>query len=82
MSKTYGKIGKRFTVVIPKEIRERMNLREGEEIKFVLQGGKIFIELRRGDPFERLSEIAGDFEFTRDVKKEAEKAAIKIVSKQ
>ncbi len=74
-----GKVGNRFTIVIPKKIREKMQLREGEAILIRLTKGKILIETKRGDPFEKLDEVAGDIKFNRHSREKAEELAFEEV---
>ena len=56
VSEIEGKVGTRFTIVIPKKFREKIHLKEGEAIIFRLKDGKIVIEPKRSDPFERVFE--------------------------
>ncbi len=74
---TEGKVGNRFTIVIPKRLREKIQLKEGESIIFRLENGRILIEPKRGNPFKKLDEIAGDIKFDRHTRQEAEKLAFK-----
>ena len=83
MSEAYkieGKVGNRFTIVIPRKIREKIRLKEGESIVFWLDGNKIVIEPKRSDPFEKLDEIAGDIQFNCNTRKKADNYALKSSS--
>lgn len=48
------RIGKKFTVVIPREIREKIPLKEGESVVWEVEGEKIMI---KPTSFIRLSGI-------------------------
>jgi AbrB family looped-hinge helix DNA binding protein len=50
-------IGKRFTLTIPKSIREDINLQEGQRVLIRIEGGKIIIEPLPMDPEAVLKEI-------------------------
>jgi len=52
-------VGKRYTVVIPKSIREEIGLKEGQRVLMYVEGGKIVIEPFPGDPLKTLGEIIG-----------------------
>ena len=82
MTKVDGNIGKRFVVVIPKSIRDRVQLKEGEQIKIHTDGIRIIIEPQREDPFEKLERIAGDIRFNRRTRKEAEKYLLDSVKSE
>ncbi|MHA1167129.1 MAG: AbrB/MazE/SpoVT family DNA-binding domain-containing protein [Candidatus Hodarchaeales archaeon] len=84
MPKTSGfnaRVGKRFTIVIPKEIREKLHLKEGEMVRISIIDDKIFIKPRRGDPFDKLATIAGDLVFNRESRDKAEGYVLKAVNK-
>jgi len=67
------KIGKRFTIVIPKVFREKLSLKEGQLSEILLDEGKIIITPKVGDPFQRLSELIGDVAYEEETKRKAEK---------
>jgi len=48
------KIGKRYAVVIPKSVRERLKLEEGGSVWVRAEGDHIIIEPLPKDPFEAL----------------------------
>lgn len=79
LEKIYTRIGKRFVVVIPKEIREQVNMQEGEPISIKIDGMKLILELERVDPFQQMSEIAGDIIFDRQTRKKTEEFALNLV---
>ena len=72
MSETV-KIGKRYTVVIPKAFRTKLGLKEGQLSEVRLEDGKIVITLKSSDPFRRLSELIGDLVYDQETEKRAEK---------
>lgn len=41
---TIAKVGRRGQIVIPKKIRERLGIKEGHRIAFVLKNGQVGIE--------------------------------------
>lgn len=53
-------VGRRYTLVIPKSIREELGLEEGRRALIYIQDGKIVIEPLPGDPFEVLREVVGE----------------------
>jgi len=59
MIKIRSKLGERGQVVIPKPIREMLNLHPGEKLSFRVEEDKIIIEAHDGDRIldEYLSEI-------------------------
>ena len=55
-----SRIGKRFTVVIPKEVRSKVNLREGSMVVIRVVGDRIVIEPLPNEPFKILEEVIGE----------------------
>jgi len=53
-------IGKRGTLVIPKEIREKTDLREGQRVLIRIEGERIIIQPLPKNPFKVLEEIIGE----------------------
>ncbi len=53
-------VGKRYTIVIPKEIREKVKISEGSKVLISVRGGKIIIEPLPEDPFKVLGEVIGE----------------------
>lgn len=51
-------VGKRFTVVIPKAVRDEVGLKEGRRALVYCEGGRIVTEPLPSDPFEVLAEGA------------------------
>lgn len=50
-------IGKRYTLVIPKRIREKLKLKEGQRVLIRVEGDYAIIEPCPKDPFSVLREI-------------------------
>jgi len=67
------KIGKRYTIVIPKAFRQKLGLKEGQLSEAKLEEGKIVITLKTSDPFRRLSELIGDIVYNEETERRAEK---------
>jgi len=53
----YVTIGKRYTLVIPKKIRERLRLKEGQKVLIRVEGNRVIIETCPDEPFSVLREI-------------------------
>ncbi|RLE74884.1 MAG: hypothetical protein DRJ44_06790 [Thermoprotei archaeon] len=53
-------IGKRYTLVIPKSVREEVGLREGQRVLVRAEAGKIIIEPLPSNPYQILEEIIGE----------------------
>lgn len=65
-------------VVLPKKVREALNLREGDEVVIILKGGRLILE-KAENPFKVIEEILGDLTFSRELRRIAEKEALKVV---
>lgn len=59
MSET-TKVGKRFTVVVPKSVRQRVKLEEGQSVWVRALGNQIIIEPLPKDPYSSLAKIIGE----------------------
>jgi len=55
-----SRIGRRYTIVIPKEIRNKVNLKEGSLVIIRVADNKIIIEALPDDPFKVLEEVIGE----------------------
>ena len=53
-------IGKRYTLVIPKSIREEIGIKEGQRVILRVEAGKIIIEPLPSNPYQILEEIIGE----------------------
>ncbi|ABL79005.1 AbrB/MazE/SpoVT family DNA-binding domain-containing protein [Thermofilum pendens] len=54
------RVGKRFTVVIPKSVREKVGLKEGDLLEVRVEGGRIVLERKDFNPFKVLAEVIGE----------------------
>ena len=68
-------------IVLPKEFREALNIREGDEVLLSIRGDKLVIEKCEG-PFKVLEEVLGDLTFGRSLRRGAEKRALKLVKER
>jgi len=75
------RIGKRYTIVIPKKIREALGLKEGQKLVMRVSNNAIIMEPLPDDPFKVFERILGDFEYTRETRREAEEYLLKMVKK-
>lgn len=53
-------IGKRFTLVIPKKVRERLGLREGQRVLVRVEEGKVVVDPLPWNPYQVLEEVVGE----------------------
>ncbi len=53
-------IGKRYTLVIPKSVREEVGLKEGQRVLVRAEAGKVIIEPLPSDPYQVLEEVIGE----------------------
>ncbi len=74
MSKSESvRVGRKFTLVIPKSVREKLKIREGDILTIQVEGEKIVLTIRRSDPLKVLEEVIGEpYEEGKD-EKEAER---------
>ena len=73
------RIDKKGRIVIPRDFRKVLDLKEGEEVILTLRGDRILIE-RAKNPFETLAELLGDLSFDRSLRRIAEEEALKTLS--
>ncbi len=67
------KVGRRYTIVIPKEIRSKLKIKENSKVLVRVVEGKIVIEPLPDNPFEVLGKVIGK-PYNEDVdEKKAEK---------
>lgn len=71
----------RGRIVLPKEFRERLGVREGDEVVLMLRGDRIIL-VRAEDPFRVLESILGDLTFSRDLRRIAEREALREVEEK
>jgi len=48
------RVGKKFTLVIPKKVREMLGIKEGDLLSVKVKEGKIIMEPKKSDPFRAL----------------------------
>ncbi|MGQ9468994.1 MAG: AbrB/MazE/SpoVT family DNA-binding domain-containing protein [Nitrososphaerales archaeon] len=66
----YGKVGKKGTLYPPKAIRQRLNLKEGDMVQYLINGNNLLV-VKILDPLE----LASEFNIPFDAKK-----AMKMIS--
>ena len=52
-------IGRRYTLVIPKAVREELTLKQGQRVLIRVEGKRIIIEPLPWDPYKVLEEVVG-----------------------
>ncbi|RLI77772.1 hypothetical protein DRP04_10885 [Archaeoglobales archaeon] len=60
MTSEIVRVGRKFTLVIPKGIREKLNIKEGDILSIKLEGERIILEPKRSDPFKILEKAIGE----------------------
>ncbi|AKG38452.1 hypothetical protein MA03_03010 [Infirmifilum uzonense] len=53
------RVGRRYTVVVPKRLREKLGLKEGDLLRIRIENGKLILE-RVADPFRVLEAVIGE----------------------
>ncbi len=66
-------IGKRFTIVIPKLIRKKLELKEGQSLLARVEETKLVLEPLPGDPYDILERVIGEPYVERRDEKKAER---------
>ena len=66
----YGKVGKKGTLYPPKNLREKLELKEGDTVQYIIQGNNLLV-IKISDPLN----VANEFNIPFDTKK-----AINIIS--
>ncbi len=74
------RIGKRYTVVIPKEARKKLGLKEGQLSEVRLEDGRLIFIPKSSDPFQELSELIGDVDYSSGLERKTEKWLFSKVS--
>ena len=57
------RVSKRFVIVIPKEVRERLNIKEGDELDLLVINDSVIIRKLKGREKERSTEYERIEEF-------------------
>jgi len=82
MIEVKSKIGKRFSVIIPKEIREKLGLKEGDVIIIKKKESDIVISTEKISPFKKLANLLGTIPYNEKVEEEAEKFLVKLIGEE
>jgi AbrB family looped-hinge helix DNA binding protein len=72
------KVGKRYAVVVPKPVRKRVALEEGQRVSVRAEGGRIIIEPLPKDPFADLAKLIPDTYSEAKYERKAEELAKKL----
>ncbi|QOJ78677.1 AbrB/MazE/SpoVT family DNA-binding domain-containing protein [Infirmifilum lucidum] len=54
------RVGRRYTIVIPKFARRELGIKEGDLLLLRVEGQKIVLEPKRSNPFKVLEDVIGD----------------------
>ncbi len=73
-----GKIHKRFTIVIPKEIRESIGLREGDSVRIQRRDNEIVIIPERSSFYDRCYQILGDIRYSELLEEEIDRLGVNL----
>lgn len=66
-------VGKRFTLVVPKSVRKKLNLKEGQRVILRVEEGRLLVELLPEDPYKVLERVIGEpYQEARDEKRAEE----------
>lgn len=71
-------VDKKGRITIPRELREILNIKVGDELLLKIENGRIVIE-KTIDPYKILEEVLEDITFTRSLRKLAEREAVKEI---
>jgi len=63
-------IGRRYAIVIPKRVRNRLGLKEGQRALVREEAGRIIVEPLPEDPYNALAEAIGAFAYDEEEKHE------------
>ncbi len=74
MEKT--EVQRRFTTTIPKKIRERLGLKEGMELTWDVEDGRIIVYPRSYSPLKGL--LKGKVKYSREVKEQVEERFLEL----
>jgi AbrB family looped-hinge helix DNA binding protein len=66
-------LDKRHRVTLPKEVRKRFRVVEGQKFLLVPYGGDLIMKPVPKDPSKEMSRVIGDFQFGKQDRKKAEK---------
>lgn len=74
-------IGRRYTMVIPKSLRKKLGLKEGQKVFVREQDGKIVIEPLPSDPYRMLATVLGDFTYVEEKHEKVAEGWLKKVAR-
>ena len=66
-------LDRRYRLTLPKEVRERFRIVEGQKFFLVPYGDDLIMKAVPKDPSNEMSKIIGDLQFNKKVRKKAEK---------
>lgn len=66
-------------IVLPRRVREKLGLKEGDKVLFILEKDGVLIK-KSEDPEKVLEELLGDLTFSKELRRVAERQALKEVS--
>ncbi len=72
-----ARVGKRFSIVVPKSIRKKVNLKEGQQVVVRADEGRVVIEPIPRDPLKILERVIGEPYNERKEEKRTERWAMK-----
>ena len=67
------RVDERYRIVIPKEVRRQLDIKPNSEVLIELRGNEAVLRPLKHDPFEELGKLLGDFRFTREDRRRAER---------
>ena len=67
------RIGKRFSLIIPKDIQEKIGLKEGDLVTIRKEKNLIIIIPEKVSPFKKLSNLIGDIKYDEKAEEDVEK---------
>lgn len=67
------RIGKHFSLIIPKDIREKIGLKEGDLVTIRKEKNLIIIIPEKVSPFKKLSNLIGDIKYDEKAEEDVEK---------
>ena len=75
------RVDDRGRITLPKEFREALNIKEGDELLLSLHGNRIIV-VKCEDPSRVLEEVLGDLTFKRSLRRIAEEEALRSLHEQ
>lgn len=79
---TIVKLDKRYRVTLPKQVRKRFRVVEGQKFFLVPYGEDLIMKPVPQDPSKEISKIIGDFQFSSEARKKAEKWLLKATKER